>query len=94
MAFLANFWATCNDKSVFLSSWPDFDETKLVKNTLNIAIQVNGKLRGQISIDSKSNKEDIFNVSRDHENVKAHLDNKQIVKEIYVPNKLVNFVVK
>ena len=83
-----------NKDSVFSSSWPKYDENKLIKNTMNIAIQVNGKLRGQINIETNLSKEDIMNNCKNHENASLHIKNKEIIKEIYVPGKLVNFVVK
>jgi len=83
-----------NDNSVFLSTWPKYDKNKLIKNTMNIAIQVNGKLRGQINIETNLSKEDIIINCKNHENASLHIENKEIIKEIYVPGKLVNFVVK
>ena len=57
-------------------------------------VQVNGKLRGQINASNNDTKEDILNDSKRHNNVSVYLDGKKILKEIYVPGKLVNFVVK
>ena len=85
---------TGNDSSVFSSSWPDYDESKLVKNSINIAIQVNGKLRGAIQVDINKPEEEILKLSKENSNVKSFLDNKEIIREIYIPGKLVNFVIK
>ena len=83
-----------NDSSVFLSSWPEYNENKLVKNSINIAIQVNGKLRAAIEVDINKPKEEILKLSKENSNVKYFLDNKEIIREIYIPGKLVNSVIK
>ena len=83
-----------NKNSVFSNTWPKFDESKLVKDKITVAVQVNGKLRGQIDVSSDLSKDDILLSSKEHENVQNHINDKEIIKEIYVPGKLVNFVVK
>ena len=82
------------DNSIFLSLWPEYDDTKLVKNTMTIAVQINGKLRGQIDVDTSMEKNNILMEAKSHNNVSTHLDGKELIKEIYIPNKLINFVVK
>ena len=76
------------------SSWPEYDEEKTINQTLEIAIQVNGKLRGTIEINKDSSKEKILKIAKENENVKKHIEGKEIIKEIVVPGKIVNFVVK
>ena len=83
-----------SSESIFSSKWPSFNKEKLVEKTIKIVIQVNGKLRGSIEIDLNESKENILGLSRDNSNVKSFLDNKEIIREIYVPGKLVNFVIK
>ena len=83
-----------NSNSIFSNNWPEYDESKLVKNEITVAIQVNGKLRGQINVSSNLSKDDIIINSKEHENVQSYIKNKEVIKEIYVPGKLVNFVVK
>ena len=83
-----------NKNSVFSNIWPKFDESKLVKDKITVAVQVNGKLRGQIDVSSDLSRDDILLSSKEHENVQNHINDKEIIKEIYVPGKLVNFVVK
>ena len=80
--------------SIFLDSWPDYDKSKLVSDTINIAIQVNGKLRGQVSVQANLSKEIVIGSAKKHENVLGFIEGKTIIKEIYVPGKLINFVVK
>ena len=83
-----------NSGSVFSQEWPTFDESKLSKKSANIAIQVNGKLRGQISVSVGVEKDLILTNAKEHENVSVYLSGKEIIKEIYIENKLINFVVK
>ena len=61
---------------------------------MTIAVQVNGKLRGNIQVAKTITKEDLLLAARDQENVTLHLKNKNIIKEIVVPKRLVNFVVR
>ena len=81
-------------ESVFSSNWPIFDSGKIIKNTMQIAIQVNGKMRGTIDVDANETKDEIIRLSKDNTNVNSFIENKQILREIYVPGKLVNFVIK
>lgn len=75
-------------------SWVTYDEAKCKDSQVEIAVQVNGKIRDKIVIDTESSKEDALNAAKSSEKVAASMDGKQIVKEIYVPGKLVNIVVK
>ena len=59
-----------------------------------IAVQVNGKLRGSVELDINLSKDEILEATKSIENVKKFTDGMSIVKEIYVPNKLVNLVAK
>ncbi|MGD9808426.1 MAG: leucine--tRNA ligase [Deferribacterales bacterium] len=76
------------------SEWPSFDEKLTQKDDITVAVQVNGKLRGQIDIPRSMGKDDVLATAKQNENVSKYLEGMNIVKEIYVPNKLVNFVVK
>lgn len=82
------------ESSVFDESWPKHDDNKIVDNSMTIAIQVNGKLRGSIEVSADANKDSILLKVKEVENVKKFIDGMNILKEIYVPNKLVNLVVK
>ncbi|PWM99246.1 MAG: leucine--tRNA ligase, partial [Massilioclostridium sp.] len=75
-------------------SWVTYDEAKCKDSQVEIAVQVNGKIRDKIVIDAESSKEDALNAAKSSEKVAASMDGKQIVKEIYVSGKLVNIVVK
>ncbi|NOZ75703.1 MAG: leucine--tRNA ligase [FCB group bacterium] len=88
-------WARLgHERCIALAPWPEYDETYLVKKSVNIAIQVNGKLRASIEVGIGSEKDGIISKAKANSNVSRHLEGKQILKEIYVPNRLVNFVVR
>ena len=82
------------ESSVFDEDWPKHDDNKIVDNSMIIAIQVNGKLRGSIEVSADASKDSILLEVKEVENVKKFIDGMNILKEIYVPNKLVNLVVK
>lgn len=73
--------------------WPSFDPLLLVTDTVTIAIQVNGKLRGDIQMPAEATKEEVIAAAKAHENVAKHLAGATTKKEIYVAGKLVSFVV-
>lgn len=76
------------------TTWMSFDASHIQKDEVSIAVQVNGKLRGQMSIPREMAKDDVLKTAMEVENVAKYLENATILKQIYVPNKLVNFVVK
>lgn len=76
------------------SNWPKYDETKIVDATYEMVVQVNGKVRGKIEVSTDTSKEDMEILAKKIDNVKIHIDGKEIVKVIVVPKKLVNIVVK
>ncbi|MGM9531415.1 leucine--tRNA ligase [Intestinibacter sp.] len=80
--------------SIFDISWPKFDEKALVKDEVEIVVQVNGKVRAKLSIDANMSKEDMEKVALENEKVKASIEGKNVVKVVAVPKKLVNIVVK
>lgn len=82
------------DKNIIEESWPKCEENKLVKNTFNLVVQVNGKIRGKIEVTTDTTEEEMVELAKSIDNVKAFIDNKEIVKVITVPKKLVNIVVK
>jgi leucyl-tRNA synthetase len=74
--------------------WFEADPKALVEDMVSIAVQVNGKLRGTVEAPINSSQPDVKNLLLNDEKIKKHLDGKEIVKEIYVPNKIYNIVVK
>ena len=77
-----------------LSPWPQYDEAKTVDATKEIGVQVNGKVKGTIVIPNNADKDEVLNIAKSDEKIASALEGKTLVKEIYVPNKIVNFVVK
>jgi leucyl-tRNA synthetase len=74
--------------------WPGADPALLVEDTLSIPVQVNGKMRATIEVPADLDKSGILAHAKEEKNVQAHLEGKQIVKEIYVPGRILNFVVR
>lgn len=83
-----------HEGTIAYEAWPTYEEDKLVVSTIEIAVQVNGKVRGRLSINKDQEAESVKQQALELENVKAHTDGKEIKKIIYVPNKIVNIVVK
>lgn len=79
--------------TVHKDTWPEWDERYLAQDTITIAVQVNGKLRGEVSVPAESGEDEIVAAAKKNDKVTAHLGGKEIRKTIYVPGKLVNFVV-
>ncbi len=77
-----------------LAAWPTYDEAKTVDSTVEIALQVNGKLKGTLEIPMGADKDTVLASVKEVPAIAALIDGKAIVKEIYVPNKLANIVVK
>lgn len=81
-----------NEFSVNELSWPKVDESKLVSNTIEIVVQVNGKIKQKLEVERDLDKDSLNELAK--ASVSEFLDGKEIVKEIVVVNKLVNYVVK
>ena len=77
-----------------LSQWPEYEESKTIEASVEIGVQVNGKVRGTIVIPNGCAKEEALEIAKKDERVASFLEGKTLVKEIYVPNKIVNFVAK
>lgn len=82
-----------NDTIAF-ETWPEYDEEKTIDDEITIGVQVNGKLRGTITITQDANEETIKETALNEENVKRHLEDKEVVKVIVIKGKIVNIVVK
>jgi leucyl-tRNA synthetase len=80
--------------SIFNSEWPDFDPNAVVADTITIAVQVNGKLRGEVEVAADADEATILEAAKTNKKVDSHISGKNLVKEIYVKGKLVNLVVK
>ena len=76
------------------SSWPVVDKSKLVENETTIGVQVNGKVRGTITVSADETEDEIKEKALSEENVKKHIEGKEIVKVIVIKGRIVNIVVK
>lgn len=75
-----------------LAKWPEFDESKTIDETVEIAVQINGKVRATVELPMNSTKEEAIATAK--QAVASYLEGKTLVKEIAVPNKIVNFVIR
>ena len=83
-----------HNNTISFESWPTYDESMLVEDLIEIAVQVNGKVRATISISVNDDESVIKEKALKEENVKRHIDGKEIVKLIIIKGKIVNIVVK
>jgi leucyl-tRNA synthetase len=79
---------------VWEQPWPRADRALLVSDVVNVVVQVNGKLRDRIEVAADAPEEEMLRLARESERVRRHLDGKEVVKEVVVPGKLVNLVVR
>ena len=83
-----------HNDTITYEAWPTYDETKLVEDTIEIPVQVNGKVRATVQIGTDATDEDVKKAVMENSNIQAQLEGKTVVKEIYVKNKIYNIVVK
>ena len=89
------FWSLLGHaETISYESWPQFDEELIQLDVVTIAVQVNGKLRANINIAKDSDEKDVVTEALSLDNVEKYTSNGSIIKTIYVPNRLLNFVVK
>ncbi|MBS1878249.1 MAG: leucine--tRNA ligase [Actinobacteria bacterium] len=79
---------------VWEQPWPEADPALLAADTVTLVVQVNGKLRDRIEAAAEADRDELLELARGSEKVGRHLDGKEVVKEVVVPGKLVNFVVR
>ena len=81
-------------EDVLDAPWPAWDDELAADEVVTVVVQVNGKLRDRLEVPVDAEKDDVLAMARAAENAARFLEDKQVVKEIYVPGKLVNFVVR
>lgn len=86
---LGNYGGRVTDQA-----WPVYDEAKTVEQQVELAIQVNGKVRGKIVVDQAAEEREVLALAKAEDNTSRYLEGKHLVKELYVKGRLVNFVVK
>lgn len=83
-----------HDATITYTDFPTFDEKWLSDDSVELPVQVNGKVRGRVTVAVDAPKEDIIAAAKAESNVAGHIDGKTVVKEIVVPGRLINLVVK
>ena len=89
-------WANCGYGEMLAkdAKWPSFDEAKCVDSTVEIVVQINGKIRARLSVPADIESDEAIALAKKEEGIAAALEGKNIIKEIYVKGKLVNIVAK
>ncbi len=88
-------WPMVGGEGVLIEqSWPELDESALAQAVIEYVVQVNGKVRGKIEVPADAEQGVVLDLAKAADNVARHMDGKAVVKEIVVPNKLVNIVVR
>ena len=82
------------NKPISSKSWPVYDEKLILSQELTIAVQVNGKTKGSIIVNSNATEKEIYSAITSKSEFSKYFNNRQIFKKIFVPNRLVNFVIK
>ena len=83
-----------HNNTIAFESWPTYDDNKLVDEEYTMVVQVNGKVRGKIIVNSNTSEEEMKELAKTIENVQKYIEDKEIVKIITIPKKLVNIVIK
>jgi leucyl-tRNA synthetase len=86
-------WELLGHERLWTQPWPVADESQLVRDTFELVVQVNGKVRDRFEVEASASEEELVERARSSSRVQAHLDGAQVRKTIVVPGKLVNFVV-
>jgi leucyl-tRNA synthetase len=81
-------------RRVWEEPWPQADEALLATDTIEVAVQVNGKLRDTIQVPASSDPNELKRLARERPRIQAHVDGRSVIKEVVVPGRLVNFVVR
>ena len=88
-------WAALgHDNTIAYETWPSYDEEACKEDTVEIGVQVNGKVKGTVTLAVDEDKESALSKAKEAQGVKSFIEGKTVVKEIYVPGKIVNLVVK
>jgi leucyl-tRNA synthetase len=83
-----------HEDTIVFEPWPEYDEKFLVEENVTYAVQVNGKLRADFEISKDAGKDEVLAAAKEIEKVQKYLDAGDIKKEIFVPGKIVGFVVQ
>ena len=83
-----------HSETIAYECWPTYDEAKTADDTVEVVLQVNGKLKGKINLPVDMDKDEAIAAAKADERIASAIEGKIIVKEIAVPNKIVNIVVR
>jgi leucyl-tRNA synthetase len=88
-------WEDIGEKTfLFNEKWPEYEKIEEEREKINIGVQINGRVRGNIEIPSNAKVEEILKIVSENERFKKYIDNKKIIKKIYIERKLINIVVE
>jgi len=90
----AELWERMGGTDLWDAPWPKADERFLQADTIELAVQVNGKVRARVDVPADISEEEAREAALAHENVGRFLEGKRVVKQVYVPGKLLNIVVR
>jgi leucyl-tRNA synthetase len=90
----AEVYERVSGRRVWEEPWPEADLQLLERDTLSLVVQVNGKVRDRIEVETGTAEEEIKRLALERPNVQRHLNGKRVVKEVVVPGRLVNFVIR
>ena len=79
---------------ISVAKWPEYDESKTVDDTVQLPVQINGKVRTTVFVPNNATKDDILAIAKSDEKVSSAIEGKTVIKEIVVPGKIINIVIK
>ena len=82
------------EKDMDHTDWPTWDESKTIDTVVEIPIQINGKIRGKVTVSKDITQEELLKIVETEENIKNFIGDKKVIKTIYVPGKILNMVIK
>ena len=83
-----------NNNLISIAEWPEYDESKTVDDTVQLPVQINGKVRTTILAPNNADKDTILSIVKNDEKIKSAIEGKTIIKEIVIPGKIINIVIK
>ena len=83
-----------HEDSLAYEPWPAYDESLLKEDTVEVPVQINGKVRSKVKVATGLGKDDLLAAALADEKVKSHLEGMQMIKQIAIPDRMVNLVVK
>ena len=79
---------------ISIAPWPEYDESKTVDDTVELPVQINGKVKTKVFVPNNASKDEILAIAKSDEKVSESIEGKTVIKEIVVPGKIINIVVK